>query len=65
MSRWRSRIDPIFGQLVERAAVKRVWVRDDWHLANRLLRKVSMHNLAVVTTLTLQRPPLHLADLVA
>lgn len=65
LSRWRYRIDTIFGQLVERTAVKRVWARDRWHLANRLLRKVLMHTLAVFTNLAQERPPLHLADLVA
>ena len=35
---------------------KRVWARDRWHLANRLLRKVVMHPLAVFTNLALERP---------
>jgi DDE family transposase len=65
LSRWRYRIDTIFGQLVERTAVKRIWAHDRWHLTNRLLRKILMHTLAVFTNLTLGRPPLHLADLVA
>jgi hypothetical protein len=64
LSRWRYRIDTSFGQLVERTTIKRVWARDCWHLANRLLRKVLTHTLAVFTNLTLQRPPLQLADLV-
>jgi hypothetical protein len=65
LSRWRYRIDTIFGQLVERTAIKRIWVHDLWHLTSRLLRKVLMHTLAVFTNLTDDRPPLHLADLIA
>lgn len=65
LSRWRYRIDTIFGQLVERTTVKRIWTHDLWHLTSRLLRKVLMHTLAVFTNLADDRPPLHLADLVA
>ncbi len=36
----RYRIDTVFSQLTERYCVKRVWARDLWHLASRLLRKV-------------------------
>jgi hypothetical protein len=32
LSRWRYRIDTIFGQLVERTAIKRIWAYDLWHL---------------------------------
>jgi hypothetical protein len=42
----RSRIDTVFGQLVDRFAVKRVWARDLWHLSSRLLRTVLMQTLA-------------------
>ncbi len=38
LSRVRYRIDTVFGQLVDRCAVKRLWARDLWHLSNRLLR---------------------------
>jgi hypothetical protein len=48
LSRVRYRIDTIFGQLVDRCQVKRLWARDLWHLSNRLLRKVLMHTLAVL-----------------
>lgn len=58
LSRWRYRIDTIFGQLVERTALKRIWAHDLWHLTNRLLRKVFMHTLAVYSNLTLGCPPL-------
>jgi len=65
LSRVRYRIDTVFGQLVDRCAVKRVWARDRWHLSNRLLRKVLMHTLAILLTVDLGNPPLHLAQVVA
>ncbi len=65
LSRVRYRIDTVFGQLVERCALKRVWARDTWHLANRLLRAVLMHTLAVFFNVVRGNPPLHLARLVA
>lgn len=40
LSRLRYRIDTVFSQLTERYSVKKVWARDLWHLASRLLRKV-------------------------
>lgn len=64
LSRWRYRIDTIFGQLVERTTLKRLWVHDFWHLTSRLLRKILMHTLAVFTNVTTGHPPLHLAALV-
>lgn len=33
-------IDTVFGQLVDRCAVKRVWAQDRWYLCSRLLRTV-------------------------
>ena len=65
LSRVRYRIDTVFGQLVERCNVKRVWARDLWHLGNRLLRKVLMHTVAVLLNVDRGHPPLHLARLVA
>lgn len=65
LSRFRYRIDTIFGQLVDRCAVKRVWARDHWHLCNRLLRIVLMHTVAVLLNNTFGNQPLHLAALVA
>jgi hypothetical protein len=64
LSRVRYRIDTVFGQLVDRCAVKRVWARDQWHLCSRLLRKVLMHTLAVLFNITLGHPPLQLARVV-
>jgi hypothetical protein len=46
LSRLRYRIDTVFSQLTERYSVKRVWARDLWHLASRLLRKVLSHTVA-------------------
>ncbi len=65
LSRVRYRIDTVFGQLVDRCAVKRVWARDLWHLCSRLLRKVLMHTLAVLLNVELGNPPLQLAQVVA
>ena len=65
LSRVRYRIDTVFGQLVSRCDVKRVWARDLWHLCSRLLRTVLMHTLAVLLNVDLGNPPLHLAQLVA
>lgn len=65
LSRVRYRIDTVFGQLVERCAVKRLWARDLWHLSNRLLRKVLMHTLAVLFNVDLGNSPLQLARVVA
>lgn len=64
VSRLRYRIDTVFGQLVERCTVKRVWARDAWHLWSRLLRKVLMHTLAVLLNCQQGHPPLQLARLV-
>jgi hypothetical protein len=64
LSRWRYKIATIFGQLVERTTLKRLWAHDCWHLTSRLLRKALMHPLAVFTNVTTGHPPLHLAALV-
>jgi hypothetical protein len=65
LSRIRYRIDTVFGQLVERYGAQRVWARDAWHLASRLLRKVLSHTLAVLLTADHGHPPLQLDRLVA
>jgi hypothetical protein len=65
LSRVRYRIDTVFGPLVDRCMIKRVWARDVWHLGNRLLRVVLMHTLAVHFNIQSHQPPLHLAALVA
>jgi len=43
----RYRIETVFGQLVERFHIKRVWARDLWHLTSRWMRKFLSHTLAV------------------
>jgi len=65
LSRVRYRIDTVFGQLVDRCAVKRVWARDLWHLSSRLLRKVLMHTLVILLNIDLGNPPLQFARTVA
>jgi hypothetical protein len=64
LSRVRYRIDTVFGQLVERLHVKRVWAHDPWHLWNRLLRKLLTHTLAVWLNTAAGAPHLQLAGLV-
>ena len=46
LSRLRYLIDTVFSQLTGRYSVKRVWARDLWHLASRLLRKILSHTVA-------------------
>jgi hypothetical protein len=65
LSRIRYRIDTVFGQLVERYHAKRVWAKDTWHLASRLLRKVLSHTLAFLLNQTQGTQPLHLSNLLA
>ncbi len=65
LSRLRYRIDTIFSQLTERYCVKRVWARDMWHLASRLLRKVLSHTVAFVLNHQMGNPPLQLSKLLA
>ena len=63
LSRLRYRIDTVFSQLTERYSVKRVWARDSWHLASRLLRKVLSHTVAFLFNHQLGNPPLQLSKL--
>ena len=64
LSRLRYRIDTVFSQLTERYSVKRVWARDMWHLASRLLRKVLSHTVAfLLNHQILGNPPLQLSKL--
>jgi hypothetical protein len=65
LSRVRCRIDTVFGQLVDRCAVKRVWARDHWHLCSHVLRTVLMHTMAVFLNVNLGHQPLQLARVVA
>jgi hypothetical protein len=64
LSRLRYRIDTVFSQLTERYSIKRVWARDTWHLASRLLRKVLSHTVAfLLNHKLLGNPPLQLSKL--
>ena len=64
LSRLRYRIDTVFSQLTERYSVKRMWARDMWHLASRLLRKVLSHTVAfLLNHKLLGNPPLQLSKL--
>ena len=64
LSGLRYRIDTVFSQLTGRYSVKRVWARDLWHLASRLLRKVLSHTMAIVLNhRLLGNPPLQLSQL--
>jgi hypothetical protein len=63
LSRLRYRIDTVFSQLTERYSVKRVWARDMWHLASRLLRKVLSHTVAFLLNHLLGNQPLQLSKL--
>jgi hypothetical protein len=65
LSRIRYRIDTVFGQLVDRYQVKRVWARDTWHLVSRLLRKVLSHTIAFLLNHAQSNQPLRLAELLA
>jgi len=63
LSRLRYRIDTVFSQLTERYCVKRVWARDLWHLASRLLSKVLSHTVAFLLNHQMGNPPLQLSKL--
>jgi hypothetical protein len=63
LSRLRYRIDTVFSQLTGRYSVKRVWARDLWHLASRLLRKVLSHTVAFLLNQRTGNQPLQLAKL--
>lgn len=63
LSRLRYRIDTVFSQPVGRYRVKRVWAKDLWHLASRLLRKVLSHTVAFLLNHRMSNQPLQLSKL--
>jgi hypothetical protein len=63
LSGWRYRIETVFGQIVERFQIKRVWARDVWHLSSRVLRKVLAHTALIVVNRLEGNSPLRLANL--
>lgn len=64
ISHFRYRIETVFGQLVDRYLIKRVWARDMWHLGNRLLRKTLSHTIAFILNQAQGNPPLQISKLV-
>ena len=65
LSRLRYRIDTVFSQLAGRYSIKRVWAKDLWHLAGRLLRKVLSHTVAFVLNHQQGNRPLQLSWLIS
>jgi hypothetical protein len=63
LSGLRYRIDTVFSQLTGRYSVKRVWAKDLWPLASRLLRKVLSHTVAFLLNHRAGNRPLQLARL--
>jgi hypothetical protein len=63
LSRLRYRIDTAFSQLTERYSIKRVWARDVWHLASRLLRRVLSHTVVFLLNHRSGNQPLQLSKL--
>ena len=48
---------------MRRYFIKRVGVRDLWHLMSWLLRKILSHTLALLLNHQIGNPPLHLSKL--
>jgi len=63
IARTRQLIETVFSQLTCRFSIKRIWARDEWHLANRVIRKVLAHTLATWLNCSLGNPPLQFAKL--
>jgi Transposase DDE domain len=63
LSGLRYRIDTVFSQLTGRYRIKRVWAKDLWHLASRLLRKVLSHTVAFLFNHRAGNKPLQLSQL--
>jgi hypothetical protein len=61
----RRLIETVAGQLEQHFFIKRISVRDIWHLMNRITRKILSHTFCVFLNLDLQRNPLKLKSLVA
>jgi hypothetical protein len=62
---WRRRIETTFSQLIEWFGLRRVKVRDLWHLEHRIVRKLLALTVAAWLNVAAGRPPLQLAPLVA
>lgn len=48
LSRLRYRIETVFGQLCDRYHAKKVWARNIWHLASRLIRIILSHTICTL-----------------
>lgn len=62
---WRRRIETVFSQLIERFDLRRIKVRDLWHLEHRIVRKLLALTVAAWLNVAAGRSPLQLAPLVA
>ena len=60
----RRLIETVAGQMEQQFSVKKIWARDLWHLANRIIRKILSHTFCVILNLKLGREPLSLKGLV-
>jgi hypothetical protein len=60
----RRLVETVIGQLSERFHIEKVWARDDWHLANRFIRKLLAHTVGVFLNNLLGNPLLHFEALV-
>jgi len=65
IARHRQLIETVFSQLTCRFSIKRIWARDEWHLANRVIRKVLAHTIGAWLNSGLGYAPLQLANLLA
>lgn len=65
IARHRQLIETVFSQLTCRFSIKRIWARDEWHLANRMIRKVLAHTVGAWLNTSLGNPPLQFANLLA
>lgn len=65
IARCRQLIETVFSQLTVRFSIKRIWARDEWHLANRIIRKVLAHTVAAWLNCSLGNSPLQFAKLLA
>jgi hypothetical protein len=61
----RRRIETVFSELVERFAMRRVKVRDEWHLEHRLVRKITALTVGCWLNALAGRTPLRLEALIA
>ena len=61
----RRLIETVNGQLQQRFSIKKIWAKDMWHLANRIIRKILSHTFCVLLNLKLNKKPLAIESLVS